>query len=46
MKGSSRTRLRGKVRQLKGKAQQVVGKLEEEGGKVQQRLEQNKEKDT
>ena len=44
MKGSTKTRLRGKMRQLKGKAQQVVGKMEDESGKIQQRLERNKEK--
>jgi uncharacterized protein YjbJ (UPF0337 family) len=44
MKGSTKTRLRAKLRQLKGKAQQVAGKIEDEGGKVQQRLEQDKER--
>jgi len=46
MKGSTRTRLRGKIRQLKGKAQQVAGKLEDEGGKVQRKLEQRHDKET
>jgi uncharacterized protein YjbJ (UPF0337 family) len=44
MKGSTKTRLRGKMRQLKGKAQQVAGKIEDEGGKVQQRLEEERAK--
>lgn len=44
MKGSTKTRLRGKMRQLKGKAQQVVGKIEDEGGKVQQRMERKEKK--
>jgi uncharacterized protein YjbJ (UPF0337 family) len=39
MRSSTRTRLRGKIRQLKGKAQQVAGKLEDEGGKIQRKLE-------
>jgi hypothetical protein len=45
MKGSTRTRLRGKIRQLKGKAQQVAGKIEDEGGKIQRKLEK-KEKES
>ena len=43
MKGSTKTRLRGKIRQLKGKAQQVAGKIEDEGGKVQRKLEKRNE---
>jgi uncharacterized protein YjbJ (UPF0337 family) len=42
MKGSMRTRLRGKLRQGKGKAQQVAGQIEDEAGKLQQRRERNR----
>ena len=46
MKPSTRTRLRGKIRQLKGKAQQVAGKVEDEGGKIQRKLEKRNEEKT
>jgi hypothetical protein len=44
MKDSTRTRLRGKIRQLKGKGQQIAGKIEDEAGKIQQRREKHEER--
>ena len=42
MKPSTKTRLRGKIRQLRGKAQEVAGKIEEKSGELQAKNEKRK----